>query len=411
MGRNKKRADGTYRFVRYINGKRIEATGGTEKKAKENLDRKIEEYKKGKGKPVNEYTLDEYYTQKWFPKREKEVQINLVRSATVRKQSFQYEDISKIVIEKVYHADMKRPPVSMRFVDIRLEDITKEDVEKLQYALRTATIVRKGKKEPEVKYKISSVNDTIFFLKHILNGAVDDGYIQGNPASRVKAIPNDNKAQAANKTIHRGLSLEEQEKFFSEAVNSWYYPLYVFMISSGIRLGEAAALKWSDLNPKKGIVEISKTYTKNEAGAYYIGNPKTKAGNRSVEYLDLMKNAVQAQKVRNEIVFGNEITSLDGFIFLSPMGQIVRASGVNRDMEQICKRAGIKRLTSHGLRDSYSTRFLESGGSMKTLQVNLGHDHFVTTSDTYAHVTDETRAKESRAVDIGISFSDSFKIS
>jgi integrase len=395
MGHLKKQKDGYYRVSKIVNGKKIEARAKTERQAKERLDRKTEEYHETIGKPASKYTFDNYYQRKWLPERSK-----TVKPATIRKQSFQYDRLSEIRIEKTYP---DKPPVKMRFVDIRLTEMKREDIRKLQTALQQITAVRKDSGEVVPYYKASSINDMVSFVKHILYGAMDDEYLTVNPAARVKALRV--RDIPANETIHRALTIEESDRFFKEAAGSWYYPLYVFMISSGLRIGEAAALKWSDIKPQKGVIHVGGTYTKNEAGAFYVGSTKTEAGKRDVIYTDIMKEAVEGQRVLKEMLFGENDRRKE-FIFCSPTGLMVREGSVNRDMARICERAGIERITSHGLRDSFSTRALESGMAMKTLQKVLGHADFATTSNTYAHVTDDTKRKESRAINSGVSIRD-----
>ncbi|MFH1913218.1 MAG: tyrosine-type recombinase/integrase [Pseudomonadota bacterium] len=56
---------------------------------------------------------------------------------------------------------------------------------------------------------------------------------------------------------------------------------------------------------------------------------------------------------------------------------------------------------AHNLRHSFAVDFLEQGGSLKALQEMLGHDEFKTTSDTYAHVTEDHLQKAVNLVKLG----------
>lgn len=390
MARVKKRADNRYCKTRRVNGHKIYGYGATEKAAIEDLEKKINEYKNGRYKKAKELTLDEYH-ERWAAGRD-----GVVKPATIRKQKFQYTTISNTIIDKA----------KTRFGSLKLTEIEAQNVRDLQRILVSETVERKnedGKTEHVLKYKVTSVNDTIALLKHILYDAVNvDEIITRNPAAGIKALKN--TAENANKTIHRALTIEETKKFFDMAAErkSWYYNLYAFMINSGMRCGEVAALKRSEI--RNGKIIISHTYTKDEFGCYYIGDTtKTPSGKRTLELTSNLNAAVENQLKQNSLFFNSKSKVVDPneSVFKSPDGLMIRESSVNRDIEAICKKAGIDRFTSHAFRDTYATRALESGMNIKTLQTVLGHADISVTMNTYAHVMETTRAAEMAAVKTG----------
>lgn len=82
-------------------------------------------------------------------------------------------------------------------------------------------------------------NGMLMVVKILFNDAVIDGYIDVNPCRGVRSIKEDKRA---NETYHRALSIDEQKVFFSCSKDNYYYELFVFMIRTGLRLGEAGAL-------------------------------------------------------------------------------------------------------------------------------------------------------------------------
>lgn len=65
-----------------------------------------------------------------------------------------------------------------------------------------------------------------------------------NPAEGIKALKEVN-AKAAE-TYHRALTEQEQKDFMQEMANDYYYEFVAFLLCTGMRFGEAAALTWSE---------------------------------------------------------------------------------------------------------------------------------------------------------------------
>ena len=62
----------------------------------------------------------------------------------------------------------------------------------------------------------------------------------------------------------------------------------------------------------------------------------------------------------------------------------------------------IERFTSHAMRDTFATRYIEQGGNMQTLKTLLGHSSITLTMDLYAHVLPDTKQNEMQRISIAI---------
>jgi integrase/recombinase XerD len=72
-------------------------------------------------------------------------------------------------------------------------------------------------------------------------------------------------------------------------------------------------------------------------------------------------------------------------LFVSKTGQRMSRRDVQQLVRDAARRAGLgKRVTPHVLRRTFSTRFLQSGGDLATLQNILGHASLTTTA-RYLH--------------------------
>ncbi len=57
-------------------------------------------------------------------------------------------------------------------------------------------------------------------------------------------------------------------------------------------------------------------------------------------------------------------------------------------------RQEIKHFTAHALRDTFTTQYIEQGGSPQTLKAILGHSSLALTMDLYSHVLSNTKQQE-----------------
>lgn len=365
MAKKKGRADGRKVVTFVFEGKRYYAYGHTGKEAKEAAERRKQQLKEGKYRKASDLTFDEYY-KRWEPSRYGKVKEN-----TIRKQIYQYRAISGTEIDNN----------GRLFGTLKISEIERQNVLDLQRIL-------------SMKYCAEGTNGIIAFLYHILQDAYVERAIDWNPVKGVEPLQRTDPP--ARETTHRALNIEETTSFLEAAKDSWYYNLYRFLLASGCRCGEAGALRLTDIS--NGFVHINRTLTSNVLGTVMMGDSaKTKHSKRRIPYTDAMRDAVEDQRSMNRALWADE-SDLQKTIFRSEKGSLVRGQNVNKDIERICKKAGIKKFGGHAFRDTFATRALESGMRPNTLKEILGHGSFSMTMDLYAHTMDETKIIEMMAV-------------
>lgn len=274
----------------------------------------------------------------------------------------------------------------------KIKDIEKREIEKLQKDLLKMDI------------SITTVNYAIMIISQILNGAISDDIITRNNAKLVKSIKNTDKK--ANETIHRALTEHEQELFMNElkANNNYYYEFFAFLISSGLRFGECAALSWSDIDYKNNVIHINKTITQDENGKKVVGEPKTRTSKRDIPLTSNLKTILKAQKEKNTMI---NVINITNNIFTSIYGKVLVNQTINREINKTIKLLNdkgykINKITCHALRDTFATRFIEQGGTPQTLKSILGHTSLQMTMDLYAQVLPNTKEKEMSNINIVI---------
>ena len=59
--------------------------------------------------------------------------------------------------------------------------------------------------------------------------------------------------------------------------------MFHLLAYTGLRIGEALALKWSDIDLDNGTLKVSKTLSKGKNNSLVVNPPKTNSGYRSIE--------------------------------------------------------------------------------------------------------------------------------
>lgn len=177
------------------------------------------------------------------------------------------------------------------------------------------------------------------------------------------------------------------------------YALILLLVSTGLRLGEALALTWEDLDLTEGIVHVNKTIQYVD-GRVIIGPPKTVSSNRKVpidaEVVAVLKRCHTKQK-ENKLALGDKWRGT-GTVFTGPTGITTLAVTVRYWWGRTCLHHGLGGVRIHDIRHTHATHLLASGKlDIKTIASRLGHKNAAMTLNTYSHVLP---AKEKEAASV-----------
>lgn len=362
----RQRPDGKYESRFTINGKRYSVYADTLKECKEKEALARERIRAGQFIDKWNITLDRYYKE-W-----KEARKGTIKGNTALNMESRYKN----------HIG---PALGRR----KLVDLEKREIVKLQ-------------KDLAMKQKASTVNVTIVQLKCILNAAVEDGIIAKSPADGVKPLKAEEKA--ASETYHRALTEKEQEQFMQYARQEWLYELLALLLCTGMRIGEATALTWKDIDYINNVIHVTKTISRKEDGSYTVGTPKSKTGIRDIPVTDAVKEILKSQKEKQRYIHGN-VVDLQQRVFEGFGGKIVYNGVVNKAITNTLERMradgiGIEHFSAHALRDTFATRYIEQGGSPQVLKTILGHSSLSMTMDLYSHVLPNKKQEEMDSIKI-----------
>lgn len=170
-------------------------------------------------------------------------------------------------------------------------------------------------------------------------------------------------------------SITEQKKIENYCINNKKKKLYgvIICLYTGLRIGELLALKFSDIDFPKAIMNISKTCHDSPNGRV-IESPKTKSSNRIIPLPKPILNLIKELK---------SITKCEYLIADSNKPVPVRS--YQRTFELVLKKLNIGHKGFHSLRHTFATRALECGMDVKTLSEILGHKNTSITLNRYVH--------------------------
>ncbi|MBQ7954545.1 MAG: site-specific integrase [Lachnospiraceae bacterium] len=174
--------------------------------------------------------------------------------------------------------------------------------------------------------------------------------------------------------------------------------MIAFLLCTGMRIGEASALTWQDIDYKNNVIHVTKTVSRTDKGEYMIGTPKSRTSVRDIPLNDAIKSVLNSQKEKQKRMHSN-VVNMSQNVFENLFGGMVYNSSVNKAITETLKRLEekgqyIDHFSAHALRDTFATRYIEQGGSPQVLKTILGHSSLAMTMDLYSHVLPNTKQKE-----------------
>lgn len=168
-----------------------------------------------------------------------------------------------------------------------------------------------------------------------------------------------------------------------------YYAAWVVFATTGMRRGELAALRWSDLDLDQGILTIRHHAPVVDGRVVWSDGAKTQAGERTVS-LDPVTIAAlrehRRQQLQERLLVGPGWVDDRGLVFTLADGQPIHPRRWLRWLQSRTKGCGLSATDVHALRHSYATAALRAGVSPEVLAARIGHRDVSTTLRTYAHV-------------------------
>ena len=264
--------------------------------------------------------------------------------------------------------------------------------------------------------RVSTIDSVHTVLHQVLELAVEDDYLRYNPADN--ALKELKRSHNNDRDKKRALTAKEQKIFedFLEKdkrYNRWK-PIFTVMLWTGMRVGEVTGLRWKDVDFEESTVSVNHTLVYfNKGGSsgccYAVNTPKTKAGERLIPMLPVVKEAfLEERRFQSECNI-RSVASIDGysgFVFVNRFGGVFNQGTLNKALQRIIRDCNyelidskndsilLPKFSNHSLRHTFTTRMCEAGVNIKVMQEILGHADAETTLQIYTDATKDFKASE-----------------
>jgi integrase len=262
---------------------------------------------------------------------------------------------------------------------MRLKDLSLELIQKYYNSLK-----KQGK-------SAATIRATHILINGALEKAEETNRIVNNPARHV-TIPRDDDGDEGEV---KALTQEERDAFMSEmGRRSHYYMFALFMESTGLRPGEAIALKRSDMDTKSGKATVNKTYVRPLKGNQ--NSPKTRASKRVVPVPD---NII---KLMNEYMLKQKNQKPGDPLFQTLAGTRISPRNALRQFKAVGHAIGCDWVNLHTMRHTFASRLFKGKVDIKIISKLLGHKKVSTTYDIYVHFIDDTVNESVQILNAGL---------
>ena len=255
-------------------------------------------------------------------------------------------------------------------------------------------------------------NDTVKKCKHLLNQffeyAIDNKWVLVNPTLKVK-VKGKRKVYEEDDEKYKAMPPEIRDKFL-DALNkdeaNFIKPLCITLMFAGLRIGEALALKWKNIDFDNKTIKVERAITQvpkfDEQGNIkdritVIGDTKTTCSVREIPVADIVIETLKQWKDKQnhrqqaDPAVTAILTSPTTFVFANDDGSYRTYSGTRKIFDRFKRRNGLDKsnIHFHGLRHTFSNMLFEMNENPKVIQQLLGHRDVKTTITVYNSVNSD----------------------
>ena len=267
---------------------------------------------------------------------------------------------------------VKRIEIKTRHIREHLGQIPVSKMTRQQYEIFRAFLA-------DADYSVNYKNNILEYLKAVLTyGQMNYGVYNRIPFMYGKFVDDKPKAEMQFFTL-------DQYRQFQEVIDDVRYSaLFQVLYFCGLRIGEANALTFRDLDFNTKTINVNKTVTtkmKDKAGNWLVSSPKTKSSIRILPMPNIVLTALKSVR--------EHYSKYDGFtenwyVFggIRPLPE----STIQKAKNTYCKLADLPQIRLHDFRHSTASLLINNGASVALVAKYLGHSDIKVTLNTYTHL-------------------------
>jgi integrase len=285
-------------------------------------------------------------------------------------------------------------PLRERHGSLAAQKLSRPQLDKLLAALRTGgTTTAKGRTRKP--WSPRSLNAAIDAWRLVLAYGVERRELAHNPAAGMKKAERDHTEMQTYTPAEIRLLLRAADK--DRNGHLWYLAL------SGLRRGEIAGLKWSDIDFEGGTLSVARNRVELGGGPTTVveNEPKTKAARRTLpldEGLSGVLKRASARQAAEKLAHGAAHAD-SGYVACTEAGDPYTPGALTHLWRKITQTAGVRPIRLHDARHSCGTAMHLRGVPLAVIAKWLGHANPAITARIYAHSQDEALA--AAAVSLG----------
>jgi integrase len=210
--------------------------------------------------------------------------------------------------------------------------------------------------------------------------AVKAGMVAVNP---VASTP----PPAAGRRVPRHWTPEQAREFLALMEGDRAWPLWAFLMGSGLRIGELVWLRWPNVDLARRTVHVVE-FASTVGYELVASAGKSRDAVRSIDLDDHLIRVLRAQrKLQAEERLASPAYDSTDYVFTKSEGGSYHPQYLSRQLGALTQELGLPRLTAHGLRHTSATLMLASGVPPKVAAERLGHADPTLFTNLYSHVT------------------------
>ena len=162
------------------------------------------------------------------------------------------------------------------------------------------------------------------------------------------------------------------------------YPFLHLLTYTGMRRGEALALRWANVNLDDGYLTVVEAAVKTRTQGMILTEPKSRHSHRTID-LDDETIDVLGQHLSRQTQDGQPATDPAALVFPGRRKRFMATSHLQRELKRLARSVGDDTITFHSLRHFHATLALQQHQNVVVVSNRLGHSSVSMTLDIYGH--------------------------